>query len=169
LDGPAMGKRGKTHKPSKKAPKALLGVSRAQSGIKKTPTRVAVAEQTEKMTGMAMDMEQGKYAFGAPGTAGDGVTTLNKLQKKHANQRKELKKQVLNMRRTKFRMPAQRADGKAAKKALGKEIQRLERTLTEEQAREVEACKGARAAVHAGLAPGMNDDEKQHDEDGMDC
>ena len=41
---------GKTHKPSKKAPKALLGVSRAQSGIKKTPTRVAVAEQTEKVT-----------------------------------------------------------------------------------------------------------------------
>ena len=151
----AMGKRGARNKRSRKGRDVL--------GLKRTIER-----------GSAMDVElpaaAAEAALGATlGAAADAQfapiagLSLGKLKKRHVLETRQLRRQLSDLSRLKNKLKNSNPEQKARKKAMGKEMQDLQRELTERHSAEIAFVtrrnEDSRVAAEAPQMEVLSDDD----------
>eukprot|EP01045_Picozoa_sp_COSAG04_P033544 COSAG04_NODE_6982_length_1215_cov_791.830645_2_plen_159_part_00 len=155
----AMGKRGARNKRSRKGRDVL--------GLKRTIER-----------GSAMDVElpaaAAEAALGATlgatlGAAADAQfapiagLSLGKLKKRHVLETRQLRRQLSDLSRLKHKLKNSNPEQKARKKAMGKEMQDLQRELTERHSAEIAFVtrrnEDSRVAAEAPQMEVLSDDD----------
>lgn len=141
-----MGKRGARNKRSRKGRDVL--------GLKRTIER-----------GSAMDVElpaaAAEAALGATLGAADAQfapiagLSLGKLKKRHVLETRQLRRQLSDLSRLKNKLKNSNPEQKARKKAMGKEMQDLQRELTERHSAEIAFVTRRNEDSRVAAAPQM--------------